>query len=113
MKVIFEDSFTKAHTKNDHEAKDLLAKKSKLDKDLLEKAKALRIGRLALDFENMSNVIRIAASDVTFLGSPRGYEQIKSEIEKVKIDEIEKSVNKYLSKENISKSMLVPQKFEE
>ncbi len=87
--------------------------KSKLDKDLLEKAKALRIGRLALDFENMSNVIRIAASDITFLGSPRGYEQIKSEIEKVKIDEIEKSVNKYLSKENISKSMLVPQKFEE
>jgi predicted Zn-dependent peptidase len=87
--------------------------KSKSDKELLEKSKALRIGRLALDFENMSNVIRIAASDITFLGSPRGYEQIKSEIEKVTIGDIEKSVDKYLSKDKISRSMLVPQKFEE
>ncbi len=87
--------------------------KSKLDKDLLEKAKALRIGRLALDFENMSNVIRIAASDITFLGSPRGYEQIKSEIEKITIEDVGRAVDKYLLADKLSKTLLVPEDFKE
>ena len=84
---------------------------SRSDKVLLERAKALRIGRLALNFENMSNVIGTAASDITFLGAPRGYKQIKSEIEKVTIGDIKKSVDRYLSKDEMFRAMLVPQGF--
>jgi predicted Zn-dependent peptidase len=87
--------------------------KSKSDKVLMERAKALRIGRLALNFENMSDVIGIAARDITFLGVPRGYEQIKSEIEKVTIDDVGKSVDKYFVKDKVCRSMLVPQGFKE
>jgi len=90
-----------------------VVQKSKSDRVLLEKAKRLRIGRLALNFENMSNVIGIAARDITFLDSPRGYDQIKSEIEKININDIERVVDKYLSKEKIYTSMLVPKGFKE
>ncbi|HMF32656.1 MAG TPA: pitrilysin family protein [Candidatus Lokiarchaeia archaeon] len=85
---------------------------SKSDTALLERAKALRIGRMALNFENMLNVIDIAANDITFLGAPRGYEQVTSEIEKVTIDDVEKSVSNYLSNDRISTTMLVPQGLE-
>lgn len=87
--------------------------KSKSDATLLLRAKALRIGRLALSFENMSDVINIAARDITFLGAPRGHQQIKSEIERVTINDVEQAVSNYLARDRISTTMLVPQGFEE
>ncbi len=87
--------------------------KSKSDATLLERAKALRIGRLALYFENMADVIDIAARDITFLGAPRGQAQIKAEIEIVTIGDVENAVSKYLSKDRISTTMLVPLGFGE
>ena len=87
--------------------------KSKSDSGLMERAKALRIGRLALDFENMYNVINIASRDITFLGAPRGYEQIKSEIEKITIEDVGRAVDKYLLADKLSKTLLVPEDFKE
>ncbi len=86
---------------------------SKSDNILLDRAKTLRIGRLALYFEGMRNVIDIAANDIAYLGAPRGYEETKLEIEKSTIDDIERVVDKYLSKDKISRAMLVPHGFRE
>jgi predicted Zn-dependent peptidase len=85
---------------------------SKSDAALLERAKTLRIGRLALNFESMADVINIASNDISFSGAPRGYEEITAGLEKVTIDDVEKVVNQYLSEDRLSTTMLVPQGFE-
>ncbi len=85
---------------------------AKSDGTLLERAKTSWIGNMTLHFENMLDVITCAAEDITYLGAPRGYEQVRSEIIQVTITEVEKVVDKYLSREKFSRAMLVPQGFQ-
>jgi len=87
--------------------------KSKTDEQLLKKAKDVKLGRLALTFESMDDVIDIAAFDIASLGAPRGYEEIKKEIEAIQIGDITRAVDTYLAPEKLYTSMLVPRGFEE
>ena len=57
--------------------------KSKSDENLLNKVKNLMIGRLLLAYENTSNIIHMAAGDITFLGYPRGFQEVKKEMEEI------------------------------
>jgi len=85
--------------------------RSKSDVNLLNKVKNLKLGKLMLNYENTQDIIMWAANDILFLGKPRGFEEIKKEIEEVKIEDIEKSVNKYLKPELIFTTMLAPKDF--
>lgn len=86
---------------------------SKSDKVLFEKTKSLIKGRLNLKYENTSNIINIAAQDIAFTGVPKGYEKTIEEIEKIKIEEVGRVVDKYLKPEQFFKTMLVPENFKE
>lgn len=87
--------------------------KYKLDAELLDKVKNLKIGQLDLLYENTSDIINTAAYDIAFIGEPRDYEKIVKEIKEVNIDDIEKAVNKYLKPELIFTTMLAPLNFKE
>lgn len=77
---------------------------------LLEKAKNLELGRLALKYESTDNIINIAAQDIALNGEPKGYEQLVEETKKIKIEDITKAVDTYLSPEHIKTALLVPEK---
>ncbi len=85
--------------------------KSKSDINLLNKVKNLKLGKLMLGYENTEDIIMRATNDILFLGRPRGFEEIKKEIEEVKIEDIETAVNKYLKPELIYTTMLAPKDF--
>lgn len=85
--------------------------KSKSDEVLLNKVKNLSIGRLLLNYENTGDIIMRAMKDITFLGHPRGFEEVKKEIEEVDIDNIKQAVDKYLKPEQILTIMLAPKDF--
>ncbi len=82
---------------------------AKSNGNLLERAKTSWIGNMTLHFENMLEVITGAAEDIIYLGAPRGFEQVRSEIGQVTIVEVEKVVDKYLSREKFSRALFVPQ----
>jgi len=86
-------------------------KKSKSDANLLNKVKNLRLGKLMLGYEDTRDVIYLTANDILFFGRPRGVEEIKKEIEEVKIENIKESVDKYLNPESIFTTMLAPKDF--
>ncbi|MDP2947486.1 MAG: pitrilysin family protein [Nanoarchaeota archaeon] len=85
--------------------------KSKSDEVLLNKVKNLKLGQLALEYENTQDVIYSVTNDILFFGRPRGFEEIKKEIEEVAIGNIEESVNKYLNPDSIFTTMLAPKDF--
>jgi predicted Zn-dependent peptidase len=85
--------------------------KSKSDEVLLNKVKNLKLGKLMLSCENTQDVIYSATNDILFLGRPRGFEEIKKEIEEVTIDDIGKAVDKYLNPDSIYTTMLAPKDF--
>jgi len=85
--------------------------KSKSDENLLNKVKNLQLGQLMLSYEDTREVIYSAADDILFLGRPRGFEEIKKEIEEVSIEDIKKSVDKYLNPDSIFTTMLAPKDF--
>lgn len=87
-------------------------KKSKFDEGLLNKVKNLQLGQLMLIYENTQQVIHVVANDILFWGRPRGFEEIKKEIEEVKIDNIREAVDKYLNPDSIYTTMLAPKDFE-
>ncbi|MDP3052330.1 MAG: pitrilysin family protein [bacterium] len=87
--------------------------KSKKDEHLLDKIKKLKLGRLMLRYENTLDVFFATTDDIVFLGRPRGLEEIKKEIEEVTIDDIRKSVDKYLNPDLIYITMLAPKNFVE
>lgn len=93
------------------EATQKVIEESKTDEQLLKKAKDVKLGRLALMFEGMSDVLDIAALDIVSRGAPRGYEEVKREIEAIQIGDITKAVDQYLAPEKIYTSMLVPRDF--
>lgn len=85
--------------------------KSKSDKTLLNKVKKLRLGGLMLGYENSGSVVKWAANDIFFLGYPREFEEIKKEIDEVRIENINGAVDKYLKPESIYTVMLAPKDF--
>jgi len=85
--------------------------KSKSDENLLNKVKQLKLGQLMLSYENTSDIIRRTSNDIIFLGRPRGFEEIKKEIEEVQIEDIKKTVDKYLNPKAIYTTMLAPKDF--
>lgn len=86
---------------------------SKADKNLLERAKKLRLGRLALSFENTMNIISRAAHDINFTGKPKDYSQEIKETKSVSIKNIINVVDKYLKPEMFYTSILAPKNFKE
>jgi predicted Zn-dependent peptidase len=85
--------------------------KSKSDANLLNKVKNLKLGQLMLSYENTQQIITMAVNDILFLGAPRGFEEIKKEIEEVNIENIKECVDKYLNPESIFTTMLAPKDF--
>ena len=64
-----------------------------------------------LSYENTQQIILLAVNDIVFLGAPRGFKEIKKEIEEVNIENIKESVDKYLNPESIFTTMLAPKDF--
>jgi len=85
--------------------------KFKSDEGLLEKVKNLKLGQLMLKYEDTQQIITMAVNDILFLGKPRGFEELKKEIEEVTIENVEESVKKYLNPESIFTTMLAPRDF--
>jgi predicted Zn-dependent peptidase len=86
-------------------------KNSKSDVNLLNKVKNLKLGKLMLNYENTLDIAQWAVNDILFLGRPRGFQEIKKEIEEVKIEDIERVVDKYLKPEMIYTTFLAPKDF--
>ncbi len=82
---------------------------SKKDAALLEKAKNVRVGNLAIQFENPDYIINQAASDIALLGEPKGLDEITKEISQITIDDVEKAVEKYLNPNSIKIAVLMPE----
>lgn len=80
----------------------------KADTSLLHKAKNRKLGRLALRYESMGNIINIAAEDIAYTGMPKGYEELKKEIEAITIDDIEQAVTDYLQPDFFKTALLIP-----
>lgn len=82
---------------------------SKNSKQLLEKAKRLELGRLALENEGIGHILSRAASEIgRGADHPKSYQELVSEIESVTIEEVEGAVDTYLSPEKIVRAILVP-----
>ena len=88
-----------------------VVEKSKKNENLLEKVKQLTIGKLAFKFETPSAIIGGAAIDVSFLGFPRGYNEILKDIKEINIDDIKQAVDKYLKPEMFYTTILAPKDF--
>lgn len=78
------------------------------DSDLLKRAKKLKAGRVALKFENPMDIINLAAHDASFFGTPKGYNDIISEMEEVSINDVSSAVEKYLKPQQIHRVLLTP-----
>lgn len=88
-----------------------IIEKYKTDKKLLEKVKNIKLGRLALDYEDTGEILFQAADDIVYLDRPRGFDEIKEEIQSVKIENITKAVDKYLRKDLFFTTILAPLSF--
>ena len=82
---------------------------NKNNQQLMTKAKDLTLGRLSLVFDDPKSILNLAISDVLIGEEPKTYNQIKQEIEKISIDDIEEAVSNYLLKGNLRQVLLVPQ----
>ncbi len=83
---------------------------TKTNQKILERAKTSWVGNLIMASDNLSDVIDAAASDIVYFGAPRSFNQIKSDIEIVTIDDIQNVVDRYLPRERFSTAMIVPRK---
>jgi predicted Zn-dependent peptidase len=82
---------------------------SKTNEPLLQKAKRLELGQLALRYENTDAIINIAAQDIALTGAPKGYNELVRETERVKLDDIIRVANTYLLPERIKTVKLAPE----
>ncbi|HZZ99396.1 MAG TPA: pitrilysin family protein [Candidatus Paceibacterota bacterium] len=87
----------------------MVLENTKKDHIRFEKSKKRKMGSLALNNENPLNVLLGAESDITFFGRPFGYEELKSITESLTLEDIEKTVDKYLKREQFYKILLLPQ----
>lgn len=79
------------------------------NKSRLEATKRMVLGRLALDFENPSEIIRRAAYDTIFLGKPQGYEETNCAIKNISILDISSVTKKYSVSERLIPVILFPE----
>lgn len=99
-------------TNKHREAKDLILKvikECKNDRELLERAKSLALGKLALSNENPAMIMNIMARDILYRGEPKTKQDIINEIKSIKIEEIEEAVSRYLKEENLNKVIVGPE----
>ena len=85
-----------------------LIEKSKNDEDLLQKAKDLALGNLALQFEHTGGILRIAASSALIDGAPKGYDEYVQDIEEITINDVVSAVDTYLRPEQVRRVLLAP-----
>jgi len=84
---------------------------SKAGSKLLKRVKELRLGKLALGFEDTGRIIDRAAYEINAKGEPKGYSQATKEIKSVSIKNITNVVDKYLKPEMFYTSILTPKNF--
>lgn len=90
-----------------------IVEKYKKDETLLEKVKNIKLGRLSLNYEHTGEILFQAVNDIVYIGRPRGFKEIKEEIESVTIQNITQSVDKYLQRESFFTTILAPNSFVE
>ncbi len=84
---------------------------NKDNQKLMDKAKDLTLGRLSLVFDDPKSILNLAVSDILIGEEPKTYNQIKEEIEKISINDIEKAVDKYLLNDNLRQVLLLPSNY--
>ncbi len=85
-----------------------IIEKNKNNKELLERAKKISLGKLVMGFENTDQIINMAAADIIERGEPKNYKTLKQEIESVSIKEVEEAVNTFLTPDKIKQIILMP-----
>ncbi len=85
-----------------------IIEKSKNDSELLEKARALRIGRLNLAGEKASESMNSVMADLRTGREPKTYQQKLDRINSVTIEDVKKAVEKYLTSEKMTRVLLKP-----
>jgi predicted Zn-dependent peptidase len=81
---------------------------NKNNQKLMTKAKDLTLGRLSLEFDDPKSILNLAVSNILVGEEPKTYNQIKQEIEKISINDIEEVVNNYLLKDGLKRVLLIP-----
>ena len=71
----------------------------------------MKLGKFMLSYENTEDILMRTINDILFLGRPRGFEEIKKEIDEVTIENIKQAVDKYLGSEMIYTTFLAPKDF--
>ncbi len=84
---------------------------NKNNQKLMDKAKDLTLGRLSLVFDDPKSILNLTVSDILIGEEPKTYNQIKEEIEKISINDIEKAVDNYLLNDNLRQVLLLPSNY--
>lgn len=82
---------------------------NKNNHERLEKVKLMKLGKLALKYENPINIIIDAAYGTVFIGEPQDYKEINESIKDVTIQDILKVTEKYLKPEQFTTALLIPE----
>ncbi len=82
---------------------------SKSDNYLLERAKKLILGRMALGHGNPIGIIVRATEDIGIGGRPRESEEISELIKSVRIEDIQRVVDFYLGRDKFTRVFLTPE----
>lgn len=82
--------------------------KSKNDESLLQRARTLWLGRLALSYESTSDILMSAIGGVLKTGKPKSQKERMDIVKSVTIEDVEKAVNAYLNPEMMAKVLLKP-----
>lgn len=85
-----------------------IIEKSKNDETLLQRARTLWLGRLALSYESTSGILMSAVGGVLNTGVPKSQKERMNIASSVTIEDVEKTVNAYLNPEMMAKVLLKP-----
>ncbi|PIP50476.1 MAG: hypothetical protein COX12_01090, partial [Candidatus Brennerbacteria bacterium CG23_combo_of_CG06-09_8_20_14_all_44_41] len=70
-----------------------LIRQCKTNESLLQKAKDLRLGSLAMKFESTAGILQSAAQGTMIDGQPKGYDELMKEIQEITIDDVTSAVD--------------------
>jgi len=74
-----------------------IIKECKNNRQLLERAKSLVLGRLSMSYENPASIMQVMAQQILYRGHPKTKVEMIREIESITIGEVEEAVSTYLS----------------